>query len=184
MIPETSQYPSIPKQAVRVDPADAATPVGTAIFVLDFTGGTDRNLATNAGNLPLSEWYTRTDSQTNGTTFTLLRPGKYTLTAHMGQTGAVRNVTGWIRGSAAPPANPILANGVRVLTTNDFLGVAATALSYTTTCEVDIADGDIDGNNNTFRFMVSNGAGATGTGLVNTECGVTITKGQHVQSLA
>lgn len=180
---DAQAVPNLAKQAVRIATADAASPVGTAQFRLDFTGAADTNLATNAASLPLSEWYARTDSQTNGTVFTLLRPGKYTLKFTFGQTGAVRNTVGWVRGSAALPANPIVAGGVRVLSAHDFTGVAATPLTYTVSVDVIIADGDIDGNNNTFQVMVTNGAGATGTGLVNTECEVTITRGHHVQSL-
>jgi hypothetical protein len=176
--------PPTMKQGVRVAPADAATPVGTAQFRLDMTGAVDVNMATAAAALPLSEWLLRTDSQANGTFWTFLRPGVYKVLVHFSQTGAVRNSVGVVRGSAALPANPTLATGARVLSNNSFLGVAAQALTYTHEVEVVVADQDLDGNNNTIQVQVTDGAGATGAGLVNTECGVTIWKEQHVQSLA
>lgn len=185
MQPPVTAIPSVAKQAVRVQGLNA-TPTGTGLVTIaNFTGIADVNLATNAASLPLAEWITRTDSATNGTNLLLLRPGQYTVTQHVAMGTAVRIQAGILRGSAAPVANPLISLGARVLAAFDVLGAAAGSFhTVALTAQVDIADGDIDGNNNMIRFMYSNGAGAAPVGLVLAENGYTITRGLHVQSLA
>lgn len=176
---------SLAKQGVRVVGLEAATPTGTALVTIaDFTGAADVNLATNAGSLPLAEWVTRTDSAANGTSLLFTRPGQYHIAFHVANAGATRLQAGILRGSAAPPANPILSLGVRVLATFDVLGAAAGSFDTSTLlATIDVADADIDGNNNMVRFQVSNAAGAAPTGLVVAECGYTIIRGPQVNSL-
>ncbi len=184
-LPEQVNIPSVAKQGVRVAGLDAATPTGTgSVTIGDFTAAADTNLATNAASLPLSEWYARTDSQVNGTTVTFTKPGQYTVQMHVAMGTAVRIQAGILRGNAAPPANPLLSAGVRILAAFDVLGAAAGSFhTVTLTAILDVADADIDGNNNTIRFQYSNGAGAAPVGLIVAENGYTITRGLAVQSL-
>lgn len=177
--------PNISKQGVRGVVLDA-TPTGSALVTIaDFTGAPDVNIATNAAALPLTEWIARSDSQTNGTSWLLLRPGEYEVQFNVANAGATRLQAGILRGNAAPPANPIWSAGIRILAAYDVLGAAAGSFdTVTLRAKVKIASGDIDGNNNMVRLMLSNAAGAAPTGLVVAECGWSVQKSAPISSLA
>lgn len=188
MQPAVTSIPSVAKQGVKVVGINAGQPMGSGLVTIaNFTGAADTNIATAAASLPLSEWYSRTDSGTNGTSILLLRPGQYEVAMNIAMSTAARVQAGILRGSAAPPANPIFSNA-RILAAFDHLGAAAGSFhTVTITRVVDVADGDIDGNNNMIRFSYSNAAGAApgaAIGSVLAENGYAITRGTHVQSLA
>lgn len=188
MQPPISSIASVQKAGVRVAGISAGQPMGSVnVTIANFTGTADTNMNTT-GLIPLSTWYSRTDSNTLGSQILLLRPAAYTVMMHVAMSTAARVQAGILRGSAAAPANPILSAGLRILAAFDHLGAAAGSFhTCTLTANFLLANADIDGNQNMVRFMYSNAAGAApgaGIGSVLGENGFTITKDSQLQSVA